>query len=94
MLQGVDQRLGGGDVGGHRDVVDVAEPQQAGLVRLDGFREIRIPTFEHTELFDRSVGDTTDVVQKEMYTFTDKGDRSVTLRPEGPGTGRSIPAAP
>lgn len=48
-----------------------------------GFREIRIPTFEHTELFSRSVGDTTDVVQKEMYTFTDKGDRSVTLRPEG-----------
>lgn len=48
-----------------------------------GFREIRIPTFEHTELFDRSVGDTTDVVQKEMYTFTDKGGRSVTLRPEG-----------
>ncbi len=50
---------------------------------LFGFREIRIPTFEHTELFSRSVGDTTDVVQKEMYTFTDKGDRSVTLRPEG-----------
>lgn len=48
-----------------------------------GFREMRIPTFEHTELFDRSVGDTTDVVQKEMYTFTDKGDRSITLRPEG-----------
>lgn len=48
-----------------------------------GFREIRIPTFEHTELFNRSVGDTTDVVQKEMYTFTDKGERSITLRPEG-----------
>lgn len=51
--------------------------------RRFGFKEIRIPTFEHTELFDRSVGDTTDVVQKEMYTFTDKGERSVTLRPEG-----------
>lgn len=51
--------------------------------RLFGFREIRVPTFEHTELFCRSVGDTTDVVQKEMYTFTDKGDRSITLRPEG-----------
>ncbi len=50
---------------------------------LFGFREMRFPTFEHTELFCRSVGDTTDVVQKEMYTFTDKGDRSVTLRPEG-----------
>lgn len=50
---------------------------------LFGFREIRFPTFEHTELFNRSVGDTTDVVQKEMYTFRDKGDRSITLRPEG-----------
>lgn len=50
---------------------------------LYGFKEIRTPTFEHTELFDRSVGDTTDVVQKEMYTFTDKGGRSITLRPEG-----------
>ncbi len=48
-----------------------------------GFRELRIPTFEHTELFSRSVGDTTDVVQKEMYTFEDKGKRSITLRPEG-----------
>lgn len=48
-----------------------------------GFREIRTPVFEHTELFNRSVGDTTDVVQKEMYTFMDKGDRSITLRPEG-----------
>ncbi|WP_195283290.1 histidine--tRNA ligase [Harryflintia acetispora] len=50
---------------------------------LFGFREIRTPVFEHTELFSRSVGDTTDVVQKEMYTFLDKGKRSVTLRPEG-----------
>ncbi len=48
-----------------------------------GFKEIRTPVFEQTELFQRSVGDTTDVVQKEMYTFTDKGDRSITLRPEG-----------
>lgn len=48
-----------------------------------GVREIRTPTFEHTELFNRSVGDTTDVVQKEMYTFNDKGGRSITLRPEG-----------
>ena len=48
-----------------------------------GYREIRFPTFEATELFERGVGDTTDVVQKEMYTFKDKGDRSVTLRPEG-----------
>ena len=50
---------------------------------LYGFHEIRTPVFEHTELFQRSVGETTDVVQKEMYTFRDKGDRSITLRPEG-----------
>ncbi len=48
-----------------------------------GFREIRIPTFEHTELFLRGVGTTTDIVQKEMYTFEDKGGRSITLKPEG-----------
>ncbi len=50
--------------------------------RLFGFSEIRVPVFEHTEVFKRSVGDTTDVVQKEMYTFDDKGGRSITLRPE------------
>ena len=48
-----------------------------------GYREIRTPVFEQTALFQRSVGETTDVVQKEMYTFLDKGERSVTLRPEG-----------
>lgn len=47
------------------------------------FKEIRTPVFEHTELFQRGVGDTTDIVNKEMYTFLDKGNRSVTLRPEG-----------
>ncbi|WP_226677401.1 histidine--tRNA ligase [Mesobacillus jeotgali] len=47
------------------------------------YRELRTPIFEHTDLFKRSVGDTTDIVQKEMYTFTDRGDRSLTLRPEG-----------
>ena len=46
-------------------------------------REIRTPTFEHTELFLRGVGDTTDIVNKEMYTFLDKGNRSITLKPEG-----------
>ena len=50
--------------------------------RMFGFEEIRVPVFEHTEIFKRSVGDTTDVVQKEMYTFDDKGGRSITLRPE------------
>ena len=55
----------------------------AQLCKEFGYKEIRIPVFEHTELFRRGVGDTTDVVQKEMYTFTDKGGRSITLRPEG-----------
>lgn len=51
--------------------------------RRYGYEEARFPTFEHTELFQRGVGGATDVVQKEMYTFNDKGGRSVTLRPEG-----------
>lgn len=59
--------------------------EQAALdtAKAYGFHEMRTPVFEYTELFDRSVGETTDVVQKEMYTFNDKGDRSITLRPEG-----------
>ena len=53
--------------------------------------EIRTPTFEHTELFLRGVGDTTDIVNKEMYTFLDKGERSITLKPEGTaGVARSF----
>lgn len=48
-----------------------------------GFKEVRTPAFEHTELFTRGIGDTTDVVQKEMYTFEDHGKRSITLKPEG-----------
>ncbi len=51
-----------------------------------GYKEIRTPVFENTELFQRGVGDTTDVVQKEMYTFEDKGGRSLTLKPEGTAT--------
>ncbi len=47
-----------------------------------GFSEILLPIFEHTELFSRGVGETTDIVEKEMYTFNDRGDRSITLRPE------------
>ena len=53
------------------------------LCKNFGFYEIRTPIFEHTELFQRGVGETTDIVQKEMYTFTDKGERSITLKPEG-----------
>lgn len=53
------------------------------LCRSYGVHELRTPVIEHTELFSRGVGDTTDIVQKEMYTFKDKGDRSITLKPEG-----------
>lgn len=53
------------------------------LCRAYNIKEIITPVFEHTVLFQRGVGETTDVVQKEMYTFTDKGDRSITLKPEG-----------
>ena len=52
------------------------------LCKVYGYEEIRTPTFEHTELFQRGIGEGTDVVEKEMYTFTDRGDRSITLRPE------------
>ncbi len=59
--------------------------------KLNGFSEIRMPTFEYTELFCRGVGDTTDVVGKEMYTFTDKDGSSLSLRPEGTaGVARSV----
>ncbi len=61
------------------------------VAKLFCAQEIRTPTFEHTELFQRGVGDTTDIVTKEMYTFKDKGDRSITLKPEGTaGTVRSF----
>lgn len=75
---------------GTKDVLpkDVHKNQYIEATALDiaskfGYKEIRTPVFEHTEIFQRGVGDTTDVVQKEMYTFDDKGGRSITLRPEG-----------
>ena len=58
------------------------EEKMLEIAGLYGFREIRVPVFEHTEVFSRNVGEDTDVVQKEMYTFDDKGGRSITLRPE------------
>ena len=62
-----------------------------GTADLYCLNEIRTPTFEHTELFLRGVGDTTDIVNKEMYTFLDKGERSITLKPEGTaGVARSF----
>ena len=61
------------------------------ISELFNVKEIRTPVFEHTELFQRGVGDTTDIVTKEMYTFKDKGDRSITLKPEGTaGAARSF----
>ena len=70
---------------GPRGTQDVSPYESYKWLLLDqyGFKEIRTPTFEHTELFLRGVGDTTDIVNKEMYTFEDKGKRSITLRPEG-----------
>ncbi len=75
---------------GTRDILPEEAEQRRALERTFsdvceryGFGEIRVPTFEHTELFVRGVGDASDIVRKEMYTFTDKGDRSLTLRPEG-----------
>ena len=55
----------------------------SGSARRSGYEYIELPVFESTELYERGVGASTDVVQKEMYTFTDRGDRSITLRPEG-----------
>lgn len=83
---------------GTRDVLpkEVHKNQYIEATVLDtaekyGFKEIRTPVFEHTELFQRGVGDTTDVVQKEMYSFDDKGGRNITLRPEGTaGAARSF----
>ncbi len=65
-----------------RDFYFVQERLSASA-RLSGYEYIELPVFEATELFERGVGTSTDVVQKEMYTFTDRGDRSITLRPEG-----------
>ncbi|HHY46535.1 MAG TPA: histidine--tRNA ligase, partial [Firmicutes bacterium] len=53
------------------------------VLECAGYKEIRTPMFEHTELFERGIGETTDIVEKEMYTFTDRAGRSLTLRPEG-----------
>ena len=76
-----------------RGTFDILPEEMAGWHKIEnkalevaerfGFGEFRTPTFEGTELFQRGVGDTTDVVQKEMYTFTDRDGRSMTLRPEG-----------
>lgn len=62
---------------------DMVETELMNLAQVSGFERLEIPTLEYTELFSRSVGEGTDVVQKEMFTFSDRGGRSLTLRPEG-----------
>ena len=58
------------------------EREMRKMALINGYREIRTPVVEHTELFARSAGESSDVVRKEMYTFMDKGERSITLKPE------------
>ena len=58
------------------------EDKIRGICKCYGYEEIRTPIFEHTELFQRGIGEGTDVIDKEMYTFEDRGKRSITLRPE------------
>jgi histidyl-tRNA synthetase len=65
------------------DAIESLAADAAELARSFGFRPVETPTFEHTELFARGVGEASDIVTKEMYTFEDKGGRSLTLRPEG-----------
>jgi histidyl-tRNA synthetase len=67
---------------GEAEAYEQVEAALINAAKLYGFSGIRTPIFEHTELFTRSVGDSSDIVRKEMYTFTDKGDRSLSLRPE------------
>lgn len=85
--------MSGQKISGVKGMNDILPPQIETWQRIEavarslfaryGFSEIRTPIVEHTELFVRSVGEVTDIVGKEMYTFTDKGDRSITMRPEG-----------
>ena len=65
------------------EAMEVLAARGASLARRYGFRRIETPVFDHTDLWVRAVGETTDIVTKEMYTFEDKGGRSLTLRPEG-----------
>ncbi|MFC1755365.1 ATP phosphoribosyltransferase regulatory subunit, partial [Thermoproteota archaeon] len=65
------------------DYWHLIENASQSIFELYNYEEIRTPIFEMTELFERSIGETTDIVEKEMYTFMDKGGRKLTLRPEG-----------
>lgn len=76
---------------GEVEIWQSVEAAAAALFGRYGYRELRAPVIEHTELFEKSTGETTDIVQKEMYTFVDKGGRSITLRPEyTPSVARAI----
>jgi hypothetical protein len=76
---------------GEVEIWQKVEAAAAGLFERYGYRELRAPIIEHTELFEKGTGDTTDIVTKEMYTFVDKGGRSITLRPEyTPSVARAI----
>ena len=67
----------------HISVWQFIENSASRIFKNHGYQEIRIPVVEHTEVFVRSIGESTDIVEKEMYTFRDRADRSLTLRPEG-----------
>lgn len=67
---------------GEVELWEAVEAEARRVLKTFGFAEIKIPIFEHTSLFARSIGETTDIVEKEMYTFQDKGGESITLRPE------------
>jgi len=76
---------------GEVEIWQKVEAAVAGLFERYGYRELRAPIIEHTELFEKGTGETTDIVTKEMYTFVDKGGRSITLRPEyTPSVARAI----
>jgi histidyl-tRNA synthetase len=76
---------------GEVEIWQKVEAETARLFELYGYKELRAPIIEHTELFEKGTGETTDIVTKEMYTFTDKGGRSITLRPEyTPSVARAI----
>jgi len=95
LTPGKDKKIGGNKMAikaprGTQDILpkdikkwQFAEEKIKDICNRYHFEEIRTPVFEHTEVFQRGVGDTTDIVQKEMYTFEDRGGRSITLRPEG-----------
>jgi histidyl-tRNA synthetase len=97
----VEQRPTGARIQAIRGTRDILPPESSkwlwledkcrGVLKRFGYSEIRTPIFEYTELFNKGTGETTEIVQKQMYTFLDRGGRSVTLRPEGtPSVARAL----